>query len=99
MSDSIWRSQQRGMTPAEAARVRGDTLRYRGRFDEALAAYDEAIALGDPVRAPVQKARLLMLLGDTQQGLPLYETRWRLPGSGIAAPLDPAHWGGQTRLA
>ena len=87
------------MTEAEAARLRGDTLRYRRRFDEALAAYDEAIALGDQVRAPVHKARLLMLVGDHDRGLPLYETRWRLPGSGIAAPLDPAHWGGRTKLA
>lgn len=86
------------MTAAEAARRRGDVLRELGRFDEARAAYDQAIALGDGIRAPVDKARLLMLLGDHEQGLPLYETRWRLPGAGIAAPLDPALWGGKAKL-
>ena len=86
------------MSEAEAARRRGDVLRDLGRFDEARAAYDQAIALGDGIRAPVDKARLLMLLGDHEQGLPLYETRWRSPEAGIAAPLDPALWGGRAKL-
>jgi tetratricopeptide (TPR) repeat protein len=84
---------------ADAAYARGNVLRDLGRFDAALKAYDRAIALGDPVNAPINKALLLMLLGDYDQGLPLYETRWRSPQSGIEAPLDPALWGGRARLA
>jgi tetratricopeptide (TPR) repeat protein len=84
---------------ADAAYGRANVLRDLGRFEEALKAYDQAIALGDQVDAPINKALLLMLLGDHDQGLPLYETRWRSPRSGIAAPLDPALWGGRARLA
>lgn len=84
---------------ADAAYGRANVLRDLGRFDEALKAYDQAIALGDRVDAPINKALLLMLLGDYEHGLPLYETRWRSPQSGITAPLDPALWGGRAKLA
>lgn len=83
---------------ADAAYARGDVLRDLGRFDEALKAYDRAISLGDAVDAPINKALLLMLLGDHEQGLPLYETRWRSAQSDVAAPLDPALWSGRARL-
>ncbi|MEI9890797.1 MAG: tetratricopeptide repeat protein [Caulobacteraceae bacterium] len=62
---------------AEPAYNRANTLRDLGRFDEALRGYDRAIALGDAINAPINKSLLLMLLGDYDQGLPLYETRWR----------------------
>lgn len=83
----------------EPAFNRGNILRDLGRFEEALKAYDQALALGDPINAPINKALLLMLLGDYEQGLPLYETRWRSAQSGIAAPLDTALWGGRAKLA
>jgi hypothetical protein len=93
------RSLECDPTMASAAYGRANVLRDLGRFQEALKAYDRAIALGDQVDAPINKALLLMLLGDYDQGLPLYETRWRSPQSGVSAPLDPALWNGRAKLA
>jgi tetratricopeptide (TPR) repeat protein len=84
---------------ADAAYNRGNVLRDLGRFEAALGAYDQAIALGDAVNAPINKALVLMLLGDYERGLPLYETRWRSAQAGVQQPLDPALWHGRARLA
>ena len=84
---------------AGAAYNRGNVLRDLGRFEAALAAYDQAIGLGDAVNAPINKALVLMLLGDYERGLPLYETRWRSEQAGVQQPLDPVLWHGRARLA
>ncbi len=75
---------------ADAHYSLGNVLRDLGRYDEALASYDRAIAAGDPVGAVISRAQLLLLQGDFEAGWPGYEARWRFEQAGQGAPLDPA---------
>lgn len=72
---------------------RGNALKDLGRLDEAVASYDRAIAL-EPGHADSHwnKAFALLLQGDFERGLPLYEWRWesgetRKFKRGFAQPL------------
>jgi len=63
---------------AEAYSNRGVTLHERLQLSEAVASYDKAIALRpDHADAHWNKALTLLLAGDFEQGLRLYEWRWR----------------------
>jgi len=61
----------------EALCGRAVALKYLGRFEEALEGFDAALAC-DPSSAHANnnKAALLLLRGDFEQGLELYEYRW-----------------------
>ena len=57
----------------------GNALRGLGRFDDALAAFDCALAgRADHVTANYDRARLLILLGRIEEGYAAYD-RWRWP--------------------
>jgi tetratricopeptide (TPR) repeat protein len=53
----------------------GLTLKSLGRFDEAMAAFDDAARLGS-VDAVSNRGCLLLMLGDFEQGWEGYESRW-----------------------
>lgn len=58
--------------------TRGNALVGLQRYQEALADYDRALALDPNIRTtPWNKALLTLLLGDYEQGLMLYESRWK----------------------
>lgn len=57
---------------------RGTVLQWCGRHDEAFGEFDRAIALNpNQAEAWVEKAMLMLLLGDLPNGFALYEWRWR----------------------
>ncbi len=57
--------------------TRGSALVGLKRYAEALADYDQALALQPTIKTtPWNKAVLTLLLGDLEQGLRLYESRW-----------------------
>ncbi len=61
----------------EAAINKGATLKELKRFDEAIAHYDKALSLKpDYHEASWNKSLSLLLRGDFENGLPLYESRW-----------------------
>jgi tetratricopeptide (TPR) repeat protein len=62
---------------AEAYYNKGNTLNELKRFDEAIAHYDKALSLKpDYHEASWNKSLSLLLQGDFENGLPLYESRW-----------------------
>lgn len=62
---------------AAAHSNRGNVLKELRQLSEALASYDKALAIeGDHAEARWNKALALLLMGDFQEGLPLYEWRW-----------------------
>jgi tetratricopeptide (TPR) repeat protein len=62
---------------AEACINEGVTLHELKRFDEAIAHYDKALSLKpDYAEASWNKSLSLLLQGDFENGLPLYESRW-----------------------
>ncbi|MBU3611046.1 tetratricopeptide repeat protein [Polynucleobacter wuianus] len=62
---------------AEAWSNKGNTLNELKRFDEAIAHYDKALSLQpDYHEASWNKSLSLLLQGDFENGLPLYESRW-----------------------
>jgi tetratricopeptide (TPR) repeat protein len=61
----------------EAWSNKGVTLNELKRFDEAIAHYDKALSLKpDYHEASFNKSLSLLLQGDFENGLPLYESRW-----------------------
>jgi tetratricopeptide (TPR) repeat protein len=85
--------------PSHAAGY-GNALNASGRHHEALAAYDQALSLPNASLATwMNKAMLLMRLGDLAKGLPMYERRWELPGLNLSLPSSKPLWAGQTSLA
>jgi tetratricopeptide (TPR) repeat protein len=57
---------------------RGNALRYLGRFDEAIASFDRALAIEPELaEAHWNKGLLLLSRGDFENGLAEYEWRWR----------------------
>jgi tetratricopeptide (TPR) repeat protein len=79
----------------------GVALQWCGQPDKALEQYDRAIALAPgEVSAWLNKAMLLLLLGDLRQGLPLFEWRRRDPNQ--PAPkrsFERPLWLGETSIA
>ena len=63
----------------------GLTLKSLGRFDEAMAAFDEAARLGS-VDAVSNRGCLSLMLGDFEQGWEGYESRW-LAGKSLKEAL------------
>ncbi|HUB63326.1 MAG TPA: glycosyltransferase family 9 protein, partial [Methylocella sp.] len=81
----------------EALSGRAVALKYLERFDEALQAFDATLAC-DPASVHVNnnKGVLLLLRGDFEQGLELYEYRWSVPGTPNHARAHPAPgWKGE----
>jgi tetratricopeptide (TPR) repeat protein len=79
---------------AEAYSNRGAVLQQLKRNEDALTSYDKAIALKtDYVNAYWNKSLALLLLGQFDQGWPLYE--WRLKTKNFTQPL----WLGTDSLA
>jgi tetratricopeptide (TPR) repeat protein len=84
--------------PSHAAGY-GNALNGGGRHHEALAAYDRALSLPNASLATwMNKAMLLMRLGDLAKGLPMYERRWELPGLNLGFQSSKPRWLGQTSL-
>jgi len=88
---------------ADAYFNRGNVLRRDlGQLGAALASYDHAIALKpDHVGAYVNKAHILLLSGDFERGLPIYEWRLKLPdriAATAARGLSAPHWVGKETL-
>src|ERR1700744_462550 len=75
----------------------GGTLRLLGRFPEAIAAYDQAIAI-DPRFAIAQhnRAPCLLQLGDLRGGLQAFEWRKSCPGFDDPRYRLPRQWAGQS---
>jgi hypothetical protein len=71
-------------------------------LEEALESFDRALAIQpDNPRAQFNKAGVLLMQGDWEHGLPLYESRWRLAEldrGGRPAP-ERAAWRGREPLA
>jgi len=60
----------------EALGGRAVALKYLCRFDEALAAFDAALDHDSSAHIKNNKGALLLLRGDFEEGLELYEYRW-----------------------
>jgi tetratricopeptide (TPR) repeat protein len=85
---------------AEAHSNRGVTLQELHSFDEALASFDRALALDrDDGEAAWNKAQLLLLRGDHEQGWPLYEARRRKPEFPVVGDPAVPLWRAGTPLA
>ncbi|HUI22507.1 MAG TPA: tetratricopeptide repeat protein [Methylocella sp.] len=81
----------------EALCGRAVALKYLERLDEALDAFDTALAC-DPASAHVNnnKGALLLLCGDFERGLELYEYRWNASRRLIHALAHPTpEWNGE----
>ena len=66
---------------ADAWSDKGNVLFQLSLFEDAIIYYDKALSLqSDHDEAAWSKSLLLLLLGDYQRGLPLYESRWRSKG-------------------
>jgi len=84
----------------EARTNRGNILQELALFEDALSSYNSAICINpDNAEAYWNKALLLLLLGDYNNGLKLYEWRWKRENSTTAlrsfnAPL----WLGEQNL-
>jgi tetratricopeptide (TPR) repeat protein len=81
----------------EALCGRAVALKYQNRFAEALAGFDAALAC-DPAspHARNNKGALLLLLGEFEEGLELYESRWVLPGTAKEMlKLPVPEWNGE----
>ncbi|MBN8891573.1 MAG: tetratricopeptide repeat protein [Rhodospirillales bacterium] len=79
-------------------------LLRRGRPEQALAAFDTALALApgslDAERVRADRATARLLLGDFAGGWADFEARWRLPGyREAAAAIAPPRWTGAEPLA
>ena len=62
---------------AEGWSNKGNTLNELKRYDEAITHYDKALSLKpDYYEASWNKSLSLLLQGDFENGLPLYESRW-----------------------
>ncbi|MBT8583626.1 tetratricopeptide repeat protein [Polynucleobacter paneuropaeus] len=74
-----------------------------GRFNEAIAHYDQSLNLKpDYAEALWNKSLILLLQGDFENGLPLYENRWRSEKASEAAGkriFDKPLWLGEGSLA
>lgn len=82
---------------AEALCGRAVALKYLCRFEEALAGFDKAIAL-DAASPHIKnnKGALLLLQGNFEQGLDLYEFRWSNAGTAKdLAKFDAPLWNGE----
>jgi len=63
---------------ADAWSNKGNTIRQLGLPEDSIIYYDRALSLKpDHHEAAWNKSLALLLLGDYQHGLPLYESRWR----------------------
>ena len=63
---------------ADAWSNKGSTLHQLGVFEDSIAHYDRALSLSpNHPEAAWNKSLSLLLQGDYQNGLPLYESRWR----------------------
>jgi Tfp pilus assembly protein PilF len=80
---------------------RGRALASLGRLPEAVAATDRALHLQpDNPSAVLNKAITLLAMGDFEQGLPLYEARWREPQmEGARRDFPAPMWNGREPLA
>jgi tetratricopeptide (TPR) repeat protein len=83
--DAYLRAGRPGPCFAKALLGQGLTLRNLGRFSEAMSAFDRAAALGSR-EAVASKGCLMLTLGDFENGLAGYESRW-LKGKSIAEAL------------
>jgi hypothetical protein len=74
---------------------KGLAVKHQGRFDEARALIEQAVAL-DPndMGNALTLGHLLMLLGEWRKGFPLYEHRAGLPKPPYT-PLDAPMWQGE----
>ena len=72
----------------------GQTLINLGRLDEAMAAFDKALALNaEEVDALLGRARALLLAGRLAEGWPAYKARRRKPGDWLPV-TDKRAWDG-----
>ena len=80
----------------DAHHHKGVLLMDLQRPSDAVAAFDRALALRpDDPEAPAAKAMALLLAGDFERGLPLYERRAQRPPDAVR---DLAPWLGQTPI-
>jgi len=81
---------------ANAHYHRGNALRELARVEEAIAAYERAIAL-DPRHAAAHRnlADALLLCGDFARGWDAYAWRWRLPPGGARPDITAPAWLGE----
>ena len=79
---------------------RGNVLRVLKRTDDAIASYDQTVALNpDFARAYWNKSHILLNRGDFAAGWPLYEWRWHLPDKAAARAFGPPRWDGTQDLS
>jgi cyanophycin synthetase len=81
--------------------LRGSLLEDLQRIDEAIAAYDRALAIEPGLaEARMRKAHALLMKGDYATGWPLYEARWQTTAR-RRDPRPPADalWTGEQPLA
>jgi Tfp pilus assembly protein PilF len=84
---------------ADAWANRGALLQELGRFDDAIASYDRAIALNPHFLDPrLNKAQLALLRGDFEQGWRDYELRRFKPGPIDLPSFEGPQWTGAEDL-
>src|SRR5262249_31304766 len=76
------------------------SLQWCGRYEEAAAVFDRAIAVDETCAAAwASKAFMLMLLGDFRAGLPLFEWRWGLLPEADRRHIQGSPWLGESDIA
>jgi hypothetical protein len=100
--DRVQRLLRKSPTHVPALMLAGIVAAQRLELEAALESFDRVLAIEpDNPRARFNKAGVLLLQGNWAQGLPLYESRWRLAefGSVRGAPSGRTLWHGCEPLA